>query len=86
MRSVADGVHELGPLLYHFDSYRECDKMLAWCIENNIIGKNLMGYWKIMCGNLPTQVAVNILSRVNKDKDQRILAGRDYVTDIPSGR
>ena len=44
---VMDDCPDLGIVLFHIQDHIHCDRMLMWCVRNNMTGRNLLGWFKV---------------------------------------
>lgn len=76
---VMDGDYAALPFLHHFDShFVRCDEILEWLIKNRLTGREFVAWTRMWKGTTPFSLGRFILSRVQKDQEQKIIHGKDW--------
>ncbi len=79
MAEVVDGNRKLKPLMEYLWDFRSRDKILYWCLKNNLTGINLEAWLKMTWGQSRLAMVKYILMKVDKSATiQPIFLGEEY--------
>jgi hypothetical protein len=78
IRSIADGIPELGPFLFFVKKHPRCDEMLQWLIATERTGHALEKWMFIECNRSIKRTIAEILSRIDKEKRVRSAVAKNY--------
>lgn len=77
---VIDDDRSLLPVCYHMTSYRRCDQILLWLVQNRMTGHNLKQWIGMRWGNSLLDMVKYILMRLDRDSAPKaIYAGGEYL-------
>lgn len=70
----------LGPLLFHWLNYRECDDILRWSLKHRYTGKNLLCLYRDRFNYSPLNLTKWVLKELHREKELKaVVVGKDYL-------
>jgi hypothetical protein len=76
---VIDGDSRLIEIMFHFDRFTHCERMLEWLIQNKITGKTFFDLYLNTFKASWLSMGKWVVMRVNKDKELKpVYAGKDF--------
>jgi hypothetical protein len=73
---LMDGVSQLSFTFFYWNSMTECDRILDWCLRNNLKGTRLFSWLEENHPKSPLGSAQAILAKCGEDR--AIIYGRDF--------
>lgn len=61
------------------NNFLQCDQILSWLSKNKITGKRLLEWINKEHNGSPLSAWNYVSSKINKDKDHKIILGRDFI-------
>jgi hypothetical protein len=82
MLRIVDGCAGVTPIVFMlYKQMRRAPEMFKWLIAERITGRIFLAWFNGPMEGSPLNAETYILRRLTKDKDLKVLAGRDYLVD-----